>query len=150
MSIYRLIFKKLFKTMASFAPGNRIRVMLFRAAGYKIGKNVYMGENIIIIDRLSDKENLIVGNRTAISPGVILITSSRPNFSRIVPFVKTEDGTINIKDDAWVGAGAIILPNVTIGNCAVVGAGAVVNKNIEPYAIVAGVPAKKIGEVRLN
>ena len=49
---------------------------------------------------------------------------------------------VAIGNDVWIGAGAIIMPGVSIGHGAVVGAGAVVTKDVEPYAIVAGVPAK--------
>ena len=52
---------------------------------------------------------------------------------------------ITIGDDVWVGAGVTILDGCTIGRGCIIGAGAVVTKSIEPYAIVAGVPAKKIG-----
>jgi phosphonate metabolism protein (transferase hexapeptide repeat family) len=51
---------------------------------------------------------------------------------------------VDIGHDVWIGHAAIILPGVTIGHGAVVAAGAVVTKNVEPYAIVAGVPAKRI------
>ena len=142
--------KKLLKFFAPLMPGNSIRIRLYKAASYVIGKDVYMGEGVLIIDKLSDKKNVTIGNRVAISPRVILVTSSGPNFSKITPYVKTEHGTIQIEDDAWIGAGAIILPNVIIGNGAVVGAGAVVTKNVEPHTIVAGVPAKKISEVKIN
>ncbi len=49
-----------------------------------------------------------------------------------------------IGHDVWIGHGAIILPSISVGDGAVVAAGAVVTKNIEPYAVVAGVPAKRI------
>lgn len=51
-----------------------------------------------------------------------------------------------VGNDVWIGAGAHILRNVTIGDGAVIAAGAVVTKNVEPYSVVAGVPAKKIGQ----
>ena len=53
-------------------------------------------------------------------------------------------GTIIIEDDVWIGANSIILKNVTLGQGCVVGAGSVVTKSVEPYAIVAGNPAKLI------
>jgi acetyltransferase-like isoleucine patch superfamily enzyme len=53
-------------------------------------------------------------------------------------------GGVKIKDDVWIGAGVIILSGVTVGECSVIGAGAVVTKDVEPYTVVAGVPAKKI------
>ncbi len=57
---------------------------------------------------------------------------------------KRKSAVVEIGHDVWVGHGAIILPSVKIGHGAVVAAGAVVTKNVEPYAIVAGVPAKRI------
>ncbi len=51
-----------------------------------------------------------------------------------------------IEDDVWIGAGAIVLTGVTIGKGAIVSAGAVVSKSVAPYQIVAGVPARRIGE----
>lgn len=51
---------------------------------------------------------------------------------------------IIIEDDVWIGANAIILSGVTIGEGAIIGAGSVVTKNVEPYTIFAGNPAKKI------
>lgn len=56
------------------------------------------------------------------------------------------EGKVVIDDYAWVSTNAMIMPGVTIGEGAVVAAGAVVTRNVEPYAIVGGVPAKKIGE----
>lgn len=58
-------------------------------------------------------------------------------------YLKEERTTIG--HDVWIGCGAIILSGLTIGNGAVIGAGAVVTKDVEPYSIVAGVPAKNIG-----
>lgn len=150
MFLYRKITKKLFKMIASFAPSNNIRILLYRAAGYNIGQNVYIGGQVMVIDRLTDRNNLVIGDGVAISPGVTFVTSSEPNFSNIKPYVKVEHGKIKIGNNAWIGTRAIILPNVVVGEGAVVGAGAVVTKNVEPFTIVAGVPAKKINEVKIT
>lgn len=53
-------------------------------------------------------------------------------------------GPINIGNDVWIGYGAVILRGVSIGDGAIVGAGAVVTKDVDPYTIVGGVPAKTI------
>ncbi|SER25956.1 hypothetical protein SAMN04487944_102108 [Gracilibacillus ureilyticus] len=53
---------------------------------------------------------------------------------------------VTIGHDVWIGHNAVIMPGVTVGNGAVIGAGAIVTKDVEPYSIVAGVPAKKIKE----
>lgn len=150
MYFSRKLTKKICKVFAPVAPGNGLRIMLLRACSYTIGKKVYIGERVIIIDKLSDKKNLVIGDRVSIAPGSIFVTSSDPNYSRISPYVKTANGRIEIKDDAWIGAGAIILPDIKIGTGAVVGAGAVVTKDVQPYTIVTGVPAKKTGEVKVK
>lgn len=55
-------------------------------------------------------------------------------------------GAIEIQKNAWIATGAMILPGVKIGEGAVVAAGAVVTKDVEPFTVVGGVPARKIGE----
>jgi acetyltransferase-like isoleucine patch superfamily enzyme len=61
-------------------------------------------------------------------------------------FPRHVSGPINIKDGAWIGAGAIILANVTVGRKSIVGAGAVVTNDVPDFAIVAGNPARVIGK----
>jgi len=136
--------KRLFKTLAKHAPGNSLRVGLFRACGFRIGNGVYVGEDMIVAEILEDNaEKLVLGDRVAVAPRVTFVTSSDPNHSRIAPeFIKPVRGKIVVESDAWIGVGAIIMPNVTIGEGAVVGAGAVVTKDVPPRAVVAGVPAR--------
>ena len=55
-------------------------------------------------------------------------------------------GDVIIGDRVWIGYGALVMPGITIGEGAVVAAGAVVTKDVEPFTIVAGVPAKPIGQ----
>ncbi len=62
------------------------------------------------------------------------------------PYYRGTGGPVNIHDYAWISCRVVILPDVTIGKGAVVAAGAVVTKDVAPYAIVGGVPAKTIGK----
>ena len=62
-------------------------------------------------------------------------------------FPKHVSGPITIEDGVWIGAGAIVLANVTVGRKSIVGAGAIVTKDVPPFSIVAGNPAKVIGMV---
>jgi acetyltransferase-like isoleucine patch superfamily enzyme len=135
-----------FKNLTNF-PFNSVRILALKLAGYEIGKNVWVGKGLCIVDDNTGGEKLMVGNRVAIAPRVIVVLQSYPNFSRIKSIAPTKRGNVVIKDDAWIGAGAIILPGIEIGEGAVVGAGAVVTKSVPPYTIVAGCPAKEIGKL---
>jgi len=143
--------KKLLKLIAKQLPGNGVRIKLLRMCGYTIGDQVYIGEDIIIIDDLGtlgdSRCNLSIGDRTAISPRVTFVLHTQPNESRITPYVNSRKGSITIGSDAWVGTGSVILPGVTIGEGAVIGANSVVTKNVIPYTVVGGVPAHLIKQV---
>jgi acetyltransferase-like isoleucine patch superfamily enzyme len=141
--------KKLLKLLAKMMPLSKLRIALFKMCGYSIGKDVFIGEDLIISDEIHDK-NVIIGDRVSIASRVTLVTFSAPNLSKIRPYVKEVNGKIKIGNDAWIGAGAIILPNVTIGEGAVIGAGAVVIEDVPPYTVVAGVPAKIIRKLELE
>ena len=144
------IRKKLLKLIAKHIPGCGLRIRLFRMCGYIIGEDVYIGEDAIIIDDLDDKKHeltLNIGDRASISPRVTFVMHTQPNESRIVPYVNSHRGSITISADAWIGTGSVILPNVTIGEGAVVGANSVVTKSVPPYTVVGGVPAKYIKQV---
>ena len=137
-------YKRLLKLLAKHMLGYQLRRQLLRMAGYVIGEDVYIGEDLIIIDELDDKARVRIGNRVAVAERVTLVVSSTPNRSRIRSFVKCVHGSVEIGDDAWLGTGCIVLPDVRIGRGAVVGAGSVVTKNVPDFTIVAGVPAKLI------
>jgi len=142
--------KKLLKLIAKQLPGCGNRIRLLRMCGYVIGDEVYLGEDFIIIDDLYESEfkfNLSIGDRAAISPRVTFVLHTQPNESRIVPYVNSHRGSITIESDAWIGTGAVILPNVTIGEGAVVGANSVVTKSVARYTVVGGVPAHFIKNV---
>ena len=59
-------------------------------------------------------------------------------------FEQRKNKSVTVGNDVWIGHNAIIMPGLTIGNGAVIGAGAVVTKDVEPYAVVVGVPARKL------
>ncbi len=61
MSSYRKIRKKVLKYLASSMPINQLRIKLYRAAMYSIGEDVYIGEKLTIVDKLSDQKNITIG-----------------------------------------------------------------------------------------
>ena len=146
------IRKKIFKLAGKYFPLNSVRIWAFRKAGYSIGKQVYIGEELHITDDLSgpSNTNFIVGDRVSIAQRVMVILASDPNWSRLSSKVKIIRGTVRLESDAWIGAGSIILPNITIGEQAIVGAGSVVTKDVAPRTIVTGNPAKFLREVSIK
>jgi acetyltransferase-like isoleucine patch superfamily enzyme len=73
---------------------------------------------------------------------VLIILSSHPNKSRLREEVGVVNGSVTISDDAWIGAGAILLPNVKVGEQAIVAAGAIVTEDVPRRTVVAGNPAR--------
>lgn len=137
--------KKFLKTAVKILPGYKLRRSLLRKCNYHIGNDVFLGEDLIIIDDLRDDEtNLIIEDRVAVSPRVTMILHSTPNWSKIADQVNSVKGKIVIKKDSWIGTGAVLFPNIIIGESSVIGANSVVTKNVPPYAVVGGVPAKLI------
>ena len=104
-----------------------------------------LGEDLIVVENAEDLEcYLIIGDRVSIAQRVTFVTGTSPNWLRLQRFFPSYKGKIVIENDAWIGAGAIILPGITIGEAAIVGAGAVVTKNVPPFTVVGGVPARPI------
>lgn len=140
----RRLRKKVFKRWArnAFFPGWRLQ--LLRWCGIRIGSQVYIADGIMIVEELGGDDLITIGDRVSIAPRVTLVTSSHPNNSHIRPFAPVEQGPITLEADAWIGASAIILPGVTVGRGAVVGAQSVVSSNVEPLHVVSGQPARTI------
>ncbi len=111
----------------------------------RIGDHVYLNSNVMINADIDGQ--IFIGNHCIIGPNVVFRTSNHEYSSREFP-VRDQGhrpGTIIVKDDVWIGANVSIIGNLVIGKGAIVGAGSVVLKDVDDYAIVAGVPAKQIG-----
>jgi maltose O-acetyltransferase len=136
---------KILKKIAKSFPLNKIRVFALRRCGFKLGKKVYIGEDLIVASIISEKScYLKVGDRVAIGPRVTILLSSDANWSKLMLHIEPIKSTVILEDDCWIGASAVILPGIKIGKSAIVAAGAVVTKDVKPYTVVAGVPAKII------
>ena len=86
-----------------------------------------------------------IGSNTLIGPFVVIYSSNhRFPRNKLIRESGYEFKPVKIGKDVWIGAGAIVLPGAQIGDGAVIGAGAVVSGYIEPYTVVAGVPARMI------
>ena len=130
--------RRIIKKIAKEAPGANLRLTFFKMIGVRIGKQVYIAEGLTIAEDLEDPQQITIGDRVAIGPEVILITSSHPNNSTLRKDYGEKKGGIVIQDDAWIGAGVIILPGVKIGKRAVIGAGSVVTKDVPDEVVYVG------------
>lgn len=110
------------------------------------GRKVFLGDrNVINFGTLLDGRqfSIRIGDDVSIGPEASILTLGHDPRS---PAFADLGGEVTIGAKVWIAYRAIVLPGVTIGEGAVIGAGAVVTRNVEPYAIVAGNPARKIGE----
>jgi acetyltransferase-like isoleucine patch superfamily enzyme len=138
--------------------GLRLRIFLYRKIGMKIGHNcvvrrgVYLGSpnelelgdgSFIGRANLYCTGGVKIGKNVNVSDGAVIITAKHDVNS---PAFEALYQPITVNDWAWIATNAIILAGVTIGEGAVVAAGAVVTKDVLPYSIVGGNPAKVIGE----
>jgi len=134
-----------------------IRRFFYRLAGMKIGKestihmgarfynpeNIKIGDDTIVGERsvLDGRDRLTIGNHVDIATDVMIYNAQHDTSD---PSFRAVTAPVTIQDYVFIGPRAIILPGVTIKKGAVVAAGAVVTKDVEENAIVAGVPAVKI------
>lgn len=120
-----------------------------RKAYFQNGFDIEIGDNSGIGVNAQIPNNLIVGSNVLMGPDVMIFPSSH-KFEKKGQLIK-EQGyedpkQVLIEDDVWIGARVIILGGVRIQKGAVIGAGSVVTKDVKPYTVVAGAPAKIIKE----
>jgi len=109
------------------------------------GRNISIGEHSVINRNchLDGRAGLTIGCNVSLSPECYIVSLSHDPDS---PEFGTVTGPVAIGDRCWLGARAMVLPGVELGDCCVVGAGSVVTRSMEPFTIAAGNPARKIGE----
>jgi acetyltransferase-like isoleucine patch superfamily enzyme len=139
--------RKILKFFYQFIPILSIRVLILRWSGYNVGKGAYIPSCTIISDMKNHKNNLIIGDRVSIGPKVVIVTDSSPNNSRLLKLFPLVSEKVVLEDDVWLGANVTVLPGVVVGKCSVVGSGSVVNKDIPPYSVAVGTPAKVIRQI---
>ncbi len=132
--IFRGLVNRWFQLLARIIPGAAtFRVALHRARGVRIGKNVSIGYDAIL--DTSEPQLITIEDGATISTRVTVVAHMR----------ELEQG-VRIEHDAFIGPGAIILPNVTVGHGAVVTAGSVVTRSVPPMTVVQGNPAVPVAK----
>ncbi len=148
--------------LAGYVPIHTVRKMVYRISGIRIGRgttihtgarfydlNIQIGEDTIIGEGaiLDGRAPLVIGSHVNLASHVMIYNSKHDIND---PHFRAHDGPVAIEDYVFVGPRAVIMPGVRIGRGAIVAAAAVVTHDVPPHAIVAGVPAKIIGERKLK
>jgi len=165
----KIKFKSKISLGKSVQIGDYVEINALSKDGVKIGNNVTilrntiiectgvircLGEGLIIGNNVGISQNcfiqvrgkISIGNNVIFGPGVSLFSENH-NFSDLTKYINEQGETrkgINIEDGVWVASGATILDGVTIGANSIIAAGSIVNKDIPPFTIVGGIPAKII------
>lgn len=136
--------------IARTAPTNRMRShALNRMSFVRVGQDCYIGPGITVTpfgNIVEEPYLLSIADRADVSPNVTFLCSMTPEKTRLGKRYGRRE-PITVEKDAWIGADTTILAGVTIGECSVVGAGAVVIEDVEPYTVVGGVPAKELDTI---
>jgi acetyltransferase-like isoleucine patch superfamily enzyme len=132
-NLFRAFRNRVCQHLARIMPGARsLRISLHRARGVNIGKGVWIGYDVIL--DTSRPQLITIEDGASLSMRVTVIAHFR------------ETQGVKIEQDAFIGPGVIILPNVTIGRGAVVTAGSVVTQSVAPMTLVQGNPAVPIAK----
>jgi UDP-2-acetamido-3-amino-2,3-dideoxy-glucuronate N-acetyltransferase len=116
--------------------------------GVSLGQNVFVGNKVIVGDKCKIQNNVSVYDNVTLEEGVFcgpsMVFTNVYNPRSLIER-KNEFRNTSIKKGATLGANCTIVCGVTVGEYAFIGAGAVINKDVKPYALMVGVPAKQIG-----
>lgn len=136
----RLIsYRKIFRMKIGTGSSIHWRAVFFAPEGVRVGNNTIIGNDCF----LDGRRVLTIGNNVNIGGHVQIFTLEHDPQS---PTFGVQGGPVIVEDYVYVASRATVLPGVTLGRGSVVAAGAVVTKDVEPFKIVGGVPAREIGD----
>ena len=131
----------LLERLGNVGTSVEVRPPFFCDYGFNIrlGDKVFLNYNCVILDVV----DVVIGDATQIGPAVQIYTADHPRDPRQRKSGLELGRRVEIGRDVWIGGGAIILPGITVGDCAVIGAGSVVTRDVPPGVTVAGNPARE-------
>ncbi len=152
-------FEMMILRWVGYVPLHHFRRFFYRLGGMKIGKgssihmgavlydtrNITIGQDSLIGENaiLDGRDKLYIGNHVDIASDVMIYNAQHDIHSQTFQAIQAP---VTVGDYVFIGPRAILLPGITIGRGAVIGAGAVVTKDVESGIVVGGVPAKEIGK----
>lgn len=128
------------ESSANIRPGLILDNTYFKYDKLKIGTNTFLGRKVFIdlVDEVILEEDAVL------SEGVSVLTHQDVGERKLREFYPRKEGKVIFKKGCWIGSNATILSGTVIGECAVIAAGAVVTKDVPPYTVYGGIPAKEI------
>ena len=135
------------------------QIVAYKGKNVNIEKHAYftpglkIGDNSGVGIRCEVNGEVTIGNNVMMGPEVVIYTSSHAHDRTDITMIEQgseEIKPVSIGNDVWIGRRAMIMPGVNIGNGCIVGAGAVVTKDVPDYCIVGGVPAKIVKRRNTN
>lgn len=149
---YERILMLLYRTQFNFCGK---QVIFFPRSSFFFYKNISLGNKVSIgggATFLCSESSITIGNKVMFGPNVSIIAGNHSTHIigklmadyKISDKLPSDDQPVIIEDDVWVGSGAYILNGVIVRRGSIIAAGAVVNKEVPPYAVVGGMPAKII------
>lgn len=161
-SLFYGVFRFL-QAIIMFLPIFKIRYYWIKLFSKKCGKGGYISRNVDFRSpwRLTIGNNVVINKRCVIDARGELFIADNVDIAQDVQIWSAEHDVrsvnhayvtykVIINEHVWIASRAILLPGITIGEGAVIAAGAVVTDDVEPFSIVGGIPAKKIGERNKN
>lgn len=164
-NIFKYLFREYTTGFASLLPNDiistKIRRLIYRIQGIEIAKNALIYRNVLILGKVSIGSSSSISNNTSINgatvgvyiasnvmiaPGCCIVAFDHGTVLGSTPMISQQliEASVFIDDDVWVSANCTITKGVKIGRGAIIGANSVVTKDVAPYSIVGGVPAKFI------
>jgi maltose O-acetyltransferase len=131
--------------LGGLGEGSEVVVPFHCDYGYSttIGAHVYVNFNVVILDCAT----VTIGDHVQIAPGVQILTADHPRDPGERRAGLEMAAPVVIGENAWLGAGAIVLPGVSVGRDSIVGAGSVVNRDVPPGVVAAGNPCRVVREL---
>lgn len=124
-----------------------IGVVVKKGAYFGTGSLVEIGDRSQIGENARIEHDTVIGNDVMMGLEVLILSTVHSDSRTDIPLIHQgyePRKPVHIGDGVWIGARAILLPGVVIGEHAIIGAGAVVTRDVEPWSVVGGVPARKI------